>query len=81
MARDLKAGDPIRTLNGTARVTSIEDGEVVPVYNLDVANDADFFVGQAGALAHDNTLPNLRQQPFDMTSTLDAVPPRQGNPK
>jgi tetratricopeptide (TPR) repeat protein len=69
MARDLKVGDPIRTLNGTAQVTAIEDGKVVPVFNLDVADDADFFVGEAGALAHDNTLPNLRETPFDAVMT------------
>jgi tetratricopeptide (TPR) repeat protein len=81
MARDLKVGDQLRTLNGTAAVTSIEDGEVVPVYNLDVADDADFFVGEVGALAHDNSLPNLRQQPFDKPSTLDAVSPRDRTAK
>jgi hypothetical protein len=65
MARDLKVGDPIRTLNGTVQVTAIEEGRVVPVFNLDVADDADFFVGNAAALAHDNTLPSLRELPFD----------------
>ena len=47
------------------KVTAIEDGQVVPVFNLDVADDADFFVGDAAALAHDNTLPSLRELPFD----------------
>jgi len=65
MARDLKEGDPVRTLNGTVKVTAIDDGRVVPVFNLDVAGDADFFVGETGALAHDNTLPDLREVPFD----------------
>jgi hypothetical protein len=65
MARDLVVGDPIRTLNGTVKVASIEDGQVVPVYNLDIAADADFFVGRSAALVHDNTLPDLRQSPFD----------------
>ena len=65
MARDLKVGDPIRTLNGTVKVTAIDDGKVVPVFNLDVADDADFFVGDVGALAHDNTVPDLRETPFD----------------
>ena len=69
MARDLKVGDPIRTLNGTIQVTAIEDGKVVPVFNLDVADDADFFVGEVGALAHDNTLPKLRETPFDAVTT------------
>ena len=50
MARDLKVGDSVRTLNGTVKVTAIEDGRVVPVFNLDVAEDADFFVGGVGAL-------------------------------
>jgi tetratricopeptide (TPR) repeat protein len=69
MARDLKIGDPIRTLSGTVSVAAIEDGRVVPVFNLDVADDADFFVGDAGALAHDNTLPKLRETPFDAVVT------------
>jgi Pretoxin HINT domain len=77
MARDLKVGDPIRTLNGTVEVTSIEDGEVVLVYNLDVAEDADFFVGQVAALAHDNSLPNLRERPFDNAATMEAATKRQ----
>jgi Pretoxin HINT domain len=74
MARDLKKGDPIRTLDGPAAVTSIERGEVVPVYNLDVADDGDFFVGRGGALVHDNTLPDLREKPFDAVGPLTAEP-------
>jgi tetratricopeptide (TPR) repeat protein len=69
MARDLKVGDPIRTLSGTVKVTAIEEGKVVPVFNLDVADDADFFVGEVGALAHDNTVPDLRETPFDAITT------------
>ncbi len=65
MARDLKAGDPIRTLRGTASVESIEDGEVVPVFNLDVAEAATFFVGDTALLVHDNTLPDFRAEPYD----------------
>ncbi len=72
MARDLKVGDPIRTLDGPVAVTSIERGEVVPVYNLDVAEDGDFFVGRGGALVHDNTLPDLREKPFDAIAPLAA---------
>ncbi len=65
MARDLKAGDHLRTLGGSAAVTSLEDDRDQPVYNLDVAHDADFFVGRAGTLAHDMSLPDLRLAPFD----------------
>ena len=76
MARDLKEGDPIRTLNGTVKVTAIDDGRVMPVFNVNVADDADFFVGETAALAHDNTLPNLREQPFDaLTSASKATRP------
>ena len=65
MARELKAGDVLRTLVGPAKVESIESDKVQPVYNLDVADDADFFVGKLGALVHDNTLPDPRRAPFD----------------
>ncbi|WP_422928141.1 polymorphic toxin-type HINT domain-containing protein [Singulisphaera sp. PoT] len=70
MARDLKQGDTLRTLEGLAQVDSIVPGSVQPVFNLDVADDADFFVGKQGALVHDNTLPSLRLKPFDAPPTL-----------
>ena len=66
MARDLKPGDPVRTLGGVAPVESIEPDQVQPVYNLDVAEDADFFAGNVAALVHDNTLPDPRLAPFDV---------------
>ncbi len=75
MARDLKEGDLIRTLDGPAAVTSIERGEVVLVYNLDVAEDGDFFVGRGGVLVHDNTLPDLREKPFDVAGPMVADAP------
>ena len=71
IVRDLAVGDPIRTLNGTAKVAKIEEGKVVPVFNLDIADDADFFVGRSAALVHDNSLPDLRQPPFDGLSFAD----------
>jgi hypothetical protein len=74
MARDLDVGDPIRTLKGVRKVTKIEEGDVVPVYNLDIAADADFFAGRAAALVHDNSLPDLRQLPFDSVSALGEGP-------
>ena len=79
MARDLKEGDRLRTLDGPVSVTQIDRGEVVPVYNLDVADDGDFFVGHGGVLVHDNTLPDLREHPFDMVEPLtgSAKNPKQ----
>ena len=73
MARDLKVGDSIRTLNGTVKVNAIGEGKVIPVYNLDVAEDADFFVGQTAALVHDNTLPDLRLTAFDAVRAEPAA--------
>jgi hypothetical protein len=73
MARDLKPGDTVRTLGGLVQVGAIESDEVQPVFNLDVADDADFFVGRQGALVHDNTLPDLRQAPFDAPANLAAA--------
>ncbi len=65
MARDLKAGDPLRTLGGRAKVVSATAGEVVPVFNLDVAHSRTFFVGLHDVLVHDNTLPDPHLIPFD----------------
>jgi tetratricopeptide (TPR) repeat protein len=72
MARDIKDGDLIRTLDGPSAVTSVERSDVVLVYNLDVADDNDFFVGRVGALVHDNTLPDLREKPFDAVGPLTS---------
>ncbi|WP_435008481.1 polymorphic toxin-type HINT domain-containing protein [Tundrisphaera lichenicola] len=69
MARDLKAGDPIRTLGGVARVESVEEEQgVQPVFNLEVAEGHSFLVGKLGALVHDNSLVEPVQAPFDAAS-------------
>jgi hypothetical protein len=77
MARDMKGGETLRLLDGPAKVTSVETGETQPVFNLDVAEDHDFFAGSAGALVHDNTLPDTRLAPFDATPELEAVVSRK----
>jgi hypothetical protein len=77
MARNLTAGDTLRLLDGPSSVTAVEPGPVQPVFNLDIAEDHDFFVGAGGVLVHDNTLPSLRQTPFDAEPDLAAIaPPR-----
>ncbi len=73
MARDLKPGDPVRTLGGVVLVESVEADKVQLVYNLDIAEDADFFAGQLGALVHDNTLPDPRLAPFDAPARSEPV--------
>jgi hypothetical protein len=73
MARELKAGDPVRTLGGVTAVEAVEADRVQLVYNLDVAEDADFFAGNIGALVHDNTLPDPRLAPFDAPTRPEGV--------
>ncbi len=68
MARDLKAGDRLRNLGRTALVESVDEGPEQLVYNLDVAGSHSFFVGEQGALVHDNTLPDLVAARFDATT-------------
>jgi hypothetical protein len=41
--------------------------------HIDVADDADFFAGSVAALVHDNTLPDLRQAPFDAPPVVAAA--------
>jgi hypothetical protein len=65
MARDLKVGDPIRTLGGVAAVESVEDDRVQPVFNLEVGDGHSFLVGKLGTLVHDNSLVEAVTAPFD----------------
>lgn len=65
MARELKAGDRIRTDRGLAAVRRVEESGVRPVFNLEVARAATYFVGWAGALVHDNSVVAPVARPFD----------------
>jgi hypothetical protein len=66
MARELAAGDVVRTLGGTAVVGAQEKDEVRQVFNLEVAGSGSFFVGKAAVLVRDNA-PEARggEAPFD----------------
>ncbi len=68
MAKDLRAGDVVRTLTGRSSILKVEPGAVMPVFNLDVARGRTFFVGIHDALVHDNTLPDPRATLFDAAS-------------
>jgi hypothetical protein len=70
MARDLKAGDVLRTLGATPRITAIEPAPVQPVFNLDVAELRTYFVGRSAILVHDNTMPppHPSEPPFDLVT-------------
>ena len=65
MARELKPGDSLRTLGGVSTVSSVEDEPIQPVFNLEIANGQSFFVGNQGALVHDNSLVVPVSEPFD----------------
>ena len=70
MARDLKPGDAIRTVDGVVKVTAVEPEKTQPVFNLDVASSRTFFVGKTAALVHDNSVPDFRASPFDAPASL-----------
>jgi len=76
MARDLKPGDIVRTVGGTARVESVEPEKVQPVYNLDVAENRDFFVGKNGCLVYDFSIVQPVAAPFDHAPDLAALEPK-----
>ncbi|MHC5538205.1 polymorphic toxin-type HINT domain-containing protein [Singulisphaera rosea] len=75
MARDLKPGDPVRTLGGIARVESITEEAVQPVFNLEVASGNSYFVGEQSLLVHDNSLIEPVTSPFDAppTAAIEAI--------
>ena len=73
MARELKAGDILRTLEGLAPVKSIDKDRVQPVFNMKVAEGESFFVGKQGVLAHDNSQVNPTPSPFDAVADLRAT--------
>jgi tetratricopeptide (TPR) repeat protein len=73
MARELKTGDVIRTIGGTAEVVSVKDDATQPVFNLEVASGQSFFVGEAGMLVHDNSLVSPEPKPFDASTDLTAL--------
>jgi hypothetical protein len=70
IARDLKPGEIVRTLEGRARIKTISPGRTEPIFNLDVDGSRTFFVGTHGALVHDNTLPASPAMPFDAEPAL-----------
>ncbi len=72
MARDLKPGDALRVLDGTVTIARAEPAEVVPVYNLDVARNHTYFVGEHDYLVHDNTPLGAGTRPFDARTGPDA---------
>jgi hypothetical protein len=80
MARDLKADDALRALGGIATIKAISQEKVQPVFNLEVAQNRSFFVGQGGMLVHDNSLVEATPEPFDAAPALAAAKAEQPAP-
>ena len=72
MARELKAGEMLRTVGGLAQVATVEPDTVQPLFNLDVAGPRTFFAGKSNLLVHDNTLPDHRLEPFDALPVVEV---------
>jgi tetratricopeptide (TPR) repeat protein len=80
MARELKAGDRVRMVGGVSEIQSITQDAVQPVFNLEVAENRDYFVGKAGMLVHDNSFVQPVLEPFDRQPDLAALAPAtEGN--
>jgi tetratricopeptide (TPR) repeat protein len=72
MARELKAGERLRIIGDVVEIKAIESDKTQPVYNLDVAENRDFFVGTNGLLVHDFSFVNPVLAPFDRQPQLAA---------
>ena len=78
MAREIKAGDRLRTVGGLVEVVSAEKDRVEAVFNLLLEGGDNYFVGTLGLLAHDNGFVEPVAEPFDGVPTLaDLTPARE----
>jgi tetratricopeptide (TPR) repeat protein len=73
MARELKPGDRLRMVGGIVVIESIDTDKTQPVYNLDVAENRDFFVGAKGLLVHDFSFVQPVLEPFDQEPVLGSL--------
>jgi hypothetical protein len=56
-ARDLKRGTKLTGRQGVVSIENVSHGSVEPLFNLVVERDSNYFVGTAGVLSHDHTIP------------------------
>jgi RNA polymerase sigma factor (sigma-70 family) len=70
MARDLKPGDLVRTLEGIAPICSVVSNLIQPVFNLEVGKNRSFFAGEPAAFVHDNSRVEPASRPFDAVPDL-----------
>ena len=57
-------------VGGVIEIGSVEDSKPEPVYNPDVAENRDFFVGTKGLLVHDFSFVQPMFEPFDRQPEL-----------
>jgi hypothetical protein len=55
-ARNLRPGMRIAAVDGGASIHAVEDAETIPLYNLIVDGNSNYFVGRNKALSHDNSI-------------------------
>lgn len=73
MAKDLRVGDSVRLLHGQSPIDAIRKGEDRPVFNLEVAENRSFLIGEGGALVHDFSIPSPTIDPFDAVPDLASL--------
>ncbi len=73
MARDLKAGDRIRMIDGIGAIQAISPGATQMVFNLNVAENRNFLVGSCGLLVHDYSFVLPVSEPFDRLGSSTPV--------
>ncbi len=64
-AQDVKPGDRLRTLGGSAEVTAVDESLVQPVFNLKVMAGQTYFAGGPKLLVHDSGAVEPVLEPFD----------------
>jgi hypothetical protein len=75
MARELSAGDRLRMIDGVVTIQSIQPDATQKVYNLTIAENRDFMVGNSGLLVHDYSFVVPVSEPFDRPANLTHKTP------
>jgi hypothetical protein len=71
---DIQAGDPVRTLEGLARVVAVEEPKAEPAFHIQVGDSRGIFVGEKGMMAHDDQVNKPVASPFDAASIPSTSP-------
>jgi hypothetical protein len=72
MTKELEAKDRLYTLDGSAHITSVEEGADREAHNLVVEGFGTYFVGKQGLLVRDNALGRVTTDPLPGYSVVAA---------